>query len=130
MNPQEPPIPPTEIPPAAEIPGQRMADSVRVPVEVSDQPARKSRFGFLGLSHKHTAASATLLLSAFALLSRIIGLVRDKYIAYTFGAGPQTDAYNIAFNLPDLVNYLLIGGAASISFVTILSRYREQGRDA
>jgi putative peptidoglycan lipid II flippase len=129
MNPQEPPIPPTEIPPAAEIPGQRMADSVRVPVEASAQPIRKSRFGVFGLSHKHTAASATLLLSAFALLSRIIGLVRDKYIAYTFGAGPQTDAYNIAFNLPDLVNYLLIGGAASISFVTILSRYREQGRD-
>ena len=90
---------------------------------------RRSRFGFLGLSHKHTAASATLLLSIFALLSRVIGLIRDKYIAYTFGAGPQTDAYNIAFNLPDLVSYLLIGGAASISFVTILSRYREQGRD-
>jgi putative peptidoglycan lipid II flippase len=93
------------------------------------EPARKSRFGVFGLSHKHTAASATLLLSFFALLSRVIGLIRDKYIAYTFGAGPQTDAYNIAFNLPDLVNYLLIGGAASISFVTILSRYREQGRE-
>ena len=72
------------------------------------EPARKSRFGVFGLSHKHTAASATLLLSFFALLSRVIGLIRDKYIAYTFGAGPQTDAYNIAFNLPDLVNYLLI----------------------
>ena len=114
MSPLEPPAsPPPEIPPAAEIPAQ----------------VTRSRFGVLGLSHKHTAASATLLLSAFALLSRIIGLIRDKYIAYTFGAGPQTDAYNIAFNLPDLVNYLLIGGAASISFVTILSRYREQGRD-
>jgi putative peptidoglycan lipid II flippase len=96
--------------------------------EIQETEAR-SRFGILGLSHKHTAASATLLLSFFALLSRVIGLIRDKYIAYTFGAGPQTDAYNIAFNLPDLVNYLLIGGAASISFVTILSRYREQGRE-
>ena len=47
------------------------------------------------------------------------------YIAFTFGAGPGTDAYNVAFQLPDLINYLLIGGAASISFVTILSRYRE-----
>ncbi|WP_223295445.1 murein biosynthesis integral membrane protein MurJ [Granulicella mallensis] len=70
-----------------------------------------------------------MLLGFFALVSRAIGLVRDKYIAYTFGAGHQTDAYNIAFNLPDWVNYLLVGGAASISFVTILSRYREQGRD-
>lgn len=123
-----PPTPATEIPPAAEIPAQRMADEVRAP-EAAEPPVRRSRFGMLGLSHKHTAGSATLLLSGFALLSRVIGLIRDKYIAYTFGAGPQTDAYNIAFNLPDLVNYLLIGGAASISFVTILSRYREQGRD-
>jgi putative peptidoglycan lipid II flippase len=80
-------------------------------------------------SSSKSAGAAAMLLGAFALISRMIGFARDKYIAYTFGAGPQTDAYNIAFNLPDLVNYLLIGGAASISFVTILSRYREQGRD-
>lgn len=88
-------------------------------------PTPAKRFGWLRPSHKHSALSATVLLSVFALLSRIIGLVRDKYIAYTFGAGPGTDAYNVAFQLPDLINYLLIGGAASISFVTILSRYRE-----
>src|SRR6185437_5874252 len=133
MSPLEPPTPPSEIPPAAEIPAQPLAGlNDVVPAHAAtdaSEPSRKSRFGFLGLSHKHTAASATLLLGAFALLSRVIGLIRDKYIAYTFGAGPQTDAYNIAFLLPDLVNYLLIGGAASISFVTILSRYREQGRD-
>jgi putative peptidoglycan lipid II flippase len=73
--------------------------------------------------------SATLLLSAFAFLSRIIGLVREKYIAYTFGAGHNTDAYNVAFQLPDIITSLLIGGAASISFITILSRYRESGRE-
>ena len=87
------------------------------------------RLEFLRPSHRHTALSATLLLTAFALLSRVIGLIRDKYIAYTFGAGVNTDAYNVAFQLPDLINYLLIGGAASISFVTILSRYREAGKD-
>jgi putative peptidoglycan lipid II flippase len=88
-----------------------------------------SRFSWLRPSHRHTALSATVLLSVFALLSRVIGLIRDKYIAYTFGAGAGTDAYNVAFQLPDLINYLLIGGAASISFVTILSRYREANRD-
>jgi putative peptidoglycan lipid II flippase len=91
-------------------------------------PIPSSRFGWLRPSHKHTALSATVLLSVFALVSRVIGLVRDKYIAYTFGAGPGTDAYNVAFQLPDLINYLLIGGAASISFVTILSRYREANK--
>ena len=84
-----------------------------------------SRWGWLRPSHKHSALSATVLLSVFALLSRLVGLARDKYIAYVFGAGSGTDAYNVAFQLPDLINYLLIGGAASISFVTILSRYRE-----
>ncbi len=87
-----------------------------------------SRWGWLRPSHKHSALSATLLLSVFAMLSRVVGLARDKYIAYVFGAGSGTDAYNVAFQLPDLINYLLIGGAASISFVTILSRYREADR--
>jgi len=63
-------------------------------------------------------------------LSRIIGLVRVKYIAWQFGAGPQTDAYQAAFRLPDLMNYFLVGGAASITFVTILNRYRERGEEA
>ncbi len=93
-------------------------------------PADRRRWrgwGFLRPSHEHTAMSATLLLGFFALVSRVIGLVRDKYIAHTFGAGAGTDAYNVAFQLPDLINYLLVGGAASISFVTILSRYRERG---
>jgi putative peptidoglycan lipid II flippase len=87
-----------------------------------------SRWGWLRPSHKHSALSATVLLSVFALVSRVVGLARDKYIAYVFGAGQGTDAYNVAFQLPDLINYLLIGGAASISFVTILSRYREAER--
>ena len=90
--------------------------------------ASRGRLGFLRPSHQHTATSATLLLGFFALLSRIIGLLRDMYIAHTFGAGPSTDAYNVAFQLPELITSLLIGGAASISFVTILTRYRENGQ--
>jgi putative peptidoglycan lipid II flippase len=81
-------------------------------------------------SHRHTAFTATLLLMLSAFLSRIIGLVRVKYIAYLFGAGPQTDAFNSAFQLPDMIAYFLVGGAASVTFVTILSRYRDTGREA
>ena len=88
----------------------------------------RRRLSFLRPSHQHTATSATILLGLFALLSRVIGLIRDKYIAYTFGASSATDAYNVAFQLPDLISSLLIGGAASISFVTILTRYREENR--
>lgn len=101
--------------------------STPVSASTSYSLAARGRFSSLRPSHQHTATSATVLLGLFALLSRVIGLVRDKYIAHTFGAGPATDAYNVAFQLPDLITSLLIGGAASISFVTILTRYREAG---
>ena len=64
------------------------------------------------------------------LLSRIIGLARLKYIVWLFGSGAQADALNAAFVLPDKISYFLVGGAASITFVTILTRYRETGREA
>jgi putative peptidoglycan lipid II flippase len=70
-----------------------------------------------------------LVLMASAFFSHIIGLVRIKYIAWLFGRGMEADAFNAAFVLPDMISYFLVGGAASITFVTILTRYRETGRD-
>lgn len=81
-------------------------------------------------SHTHTATSATLLLMLSAFLSRIMGLVREKFTAYLFGAGGQMDAYRAAFQLPDTIAYFLVGGAASITFITMLNRYRERGEQA
>jgi putative peptidoglycan lipid II flippase len=63
------------------------------------------------------------------ILSRIIGLVRMKYIVWLFGRGTEADAFNAAFYLPDMISYFLVGGAASITFVTILTRYRDTGRE-
>jgi putative peptidoglycan lipid II flippase len=80
-------------------------------------------------SHAHTAFTATILLAASSFLSSLIGLGRGKYIAWLFGAGPQTDAYVAAFRLPDLMNNFLVGGAVSITFVTILNRYRERDEE-
>lgn len=81
-------------------------------------------------AHAHSVFSATVVLMVSTFLSRIIGLVRIKYIVWLFGSGMQADALNAAFVLPDKISYFLVGGAASISFVTILTRYRESGRDA
>jgi putative peptidoglycan lipid II flippase len=67
---------------------------------------------------------------ASTFLSRIIGLVRVKYILWLFGRGMEADALNSAFVLPDMISYFLVGGAASIAFVTILTRYRDSGREA
>ena len=77
----------------------------------------------------HTVGSAAMLLMISALLSGLLGLVRIKYVNSLFGAGPEQDAYRAAFALPDLLAYFLIGGAASISLITILNRYRETGPD-
>ncbi len=81
-------------------------------------------------SHQHSAFSATLLLMAAVMASRVIGYVREAYIAYAFGAGPQTDAYVAAFTLPDWLNYLVAGGTASITFISIFTRYLSQKREA
>lgn len=63
------------------------------------------------------------------MLSRVIGYVREAYIAWAFGAGTQTDAYVAAFTLPDWLNYILAGGTASITFISIYTRYTSQGRN-
>ena len=83
---------------------------------------------YLSPSHTHSAFAAAILLMAAAATSRVIGLVRIKYVAWLLGAGAAADAYNSAFMLPDKLQYFLIGGASSIVFVTMLSRYRDQGR--
>jgi putative peptidoglycan lipid II flippase len=67
---------------------------------------------------------------ASTFLSRIIGLVRVKYIVWLFGRGMSADALNAAFVLPDMISYFLVGGAGSIAFVTILTQYRDSGREA
>lgn len=85
---------------------------------------------FFRPSHQHTALSATLLLMGTVMLSRVIGYVREAYIAYAFGAGPQTDAYVAAFTLPDWLNYIVAGGAASITFISIYTRFLAEKRDA
>jgi len=75
----------------------------------------------------HTAGSATILLMMSAFFSGLLALARIKIVNHLFGAGVDQDAYQAAFTLPDLINYFLIGGAASISVITILNRYRVSG---
>lgn len=67
-----------------------------------------------------------MLLGVSSILSSLIGFARGKFVAWMFGAGPQTDAYFAAFRLPDLMTNFLVGGAVSITFVTLLNRYRQQ----
>ena len=102
-----------------------------VPPPAANAPAvpPPRRSGLFSLSRRHSATSATLLLSLSSLASGLLGLVRTKYIAHTFRVGHVTDAYNAAFQLPDMISYFLVGGVASITLVNILNRLREVGDD-
>jgi putative peptidoglycan lipid II flippase len=80
-------------------------------------------------SREHTAFSATLLLITTIMLSRVVGFLREMYIAWAFGATPVTDAYNAGFTIPDWLNYLVAGGTASITFVSIYTRFLAEKRE-
>jgi putative peptidoglycan lipid II flippase len=67
-------------------------------------------------------AMATI--SGMTLISRILGFVRDAVIARTFGAGLETDAFFVAFRIPNLLRRLFAEGAFSQAFVPILAEYR------
>jgi putative peptidoglycan lipid II flippase len=69
--------------------------------------------------------------SSFTLLSRITGFIRDLLIARAFGAGMMTDAFFVAFKLPNLLRRLFAEGAFSQAFVPILAEYKNRnGEDA
>ncbi|HWR36953.1 MAG TPA: murein biosynthesis integral membrane protein MurJ [Clostridia bacterium] len=80
-------------------------------------------------THEHSSLSATILLAGSVIVSRVLGAVRDAYVAWAFGAGATTDAFVAAFTLPDLVNYLLAGSTASIALISILTRYKAEKRE-
>jgi len=76
---------------------------------------------------------ATLILAISALLSRVLGLVRDHLLARTFGASSgeglyNLDAYYAAFRIPDLLYNLLIFGAISAAFIPIFTQYKKAGQ--
>jgi len=62
--------------------------------------------------------------SLWTLLSRMTGLVRDQLIASAFGASALTDAFNVAFRIPNLLRRLFAEGAFSTAFVPILAASR------
>jgi len=80
-------------------------------------------------AREHTAFSATLLLITTIMLSRVVGFVREMYIAWAFGVTPVTDAYIAGFTIPDWLNYLVAGGTASITFVSIYTRFLAEKRE-
>ena len=66
---------------------------------------------------------AAVLLGATALASRVLGLIRDRMLAGTFGAGVDLDVYYAAFRIPDLIFSFLVLGALSAGFIPLFLRH-------
>lgn len=84
----------------------------------------------MSLSSRQQLGAAAILLALSALVSRFMGLVRDKVISWQFGAGAEADMYFAAFVVPDIINYLLAGGFLSITIIPLLSKEFARDEDS
>ncbi len=88
---------------------------------------RSNRTAPLGFQRLGAVA---ILLAASVLLSRVMGFIREMVLAAKIGLGPSADAYYAAFQIPDLLNYLLAGGALAVAFTPLYLRtLRHQGEE-
>ena len=69
---------------------------------------------------------STGIVSAMTSLSRVTGFIRDMVYAQMFGAGSGTDAFFVAFRIPNLLRRLFAEGAFSQAFVPVFSEYQTQ----
>jgi len=74
-------------------------------------------------SQTKSISSASLILAVSYLISAFLGLIRDRLLAGTFGAGNELDIYYTAFTIPDFVALILIFGAISAAVIPIFSGY-------
>ena len=76
-----------------------------------------------------TIAGGALIISFFAIIGKLLALVRNQLLAYEYGAGNVTDAYYAAFRLPDLVSNTLFVGALSVAFIPVFVEFLSQGEE-
>lgn len=78
---------------------------------------------------QNTILSAATIMMLLILASRILGLIRNRLLAGTFGAGSELDIYNAAFALPDFIADFLITGALTVSFIPIMTSLITKNRE-
>jgi putative peptidoglycan lipid II flippase len=77
---------------------------------------------------KGGSSSSAIAVSAGILLSRLIGLVRDRVFAHFFGNSPAADAFRGAFRIPNFLQTLFGEGVLSASFIPVYARLRAEER--
>ncbi|MCU0316227.1 MAG: murein biosynthesis integral membrane protein MurJ [Fimbriimonadaceae bacterium] len=74
-------------------------------------------------------AKAGVIMMISLLASRFLGIIRDVILASSFGQNAFTDAYRFSFQIPDLLFFLIAGGALSSSFIPVFSEYLHTDRE-
>src|SRR5262249_17977129 len=75
------------------------------------------------VSGARAVARAAVVVSSATMASRIFGFIRDLVVARAFGAGVATDAFFVAFRLPNLLRRLVADGRLSSAFVPVVPGY-------
>ncbi len=76
-----------------------------------------------------TIIGGAIIVGTASVLSRLLGLVRDRLLASRFGAGDALDAYFAAFKLPDFIFNILVVGALAAAFIPIFLEYWNRDRE-
>jgi putative peptidoglycan lipid II flippase len=72
---------------------------------------------------KKVIASATVMITVIALVSKVFGFIGSFILAAKFGATYKTDAYFVASNIPELLRDVLAGGALTSAFIPVYTTY-------
>ncbi|MBU0597936.1 murein biosynthesis integral membrane protein MurJ [Patescibacteria group bacterium] len=76
-----------------------------------------------------TLTGGAIIIATASIVSRLLGLVRDRLLASQFGAGDELDIYYAAFRIPDLVFNVLVLGALSAAFIPVFIQYIQKAKD-
>ena len=76
-----------------------------------------------------TIAGGAIIIALFTVVSKILGLLRNRLLASQFGAGDILDTYFAAFKIPDLIFNILILGALSASFIPVFVSYWSKDKE-
>ncbi|MBI4122525.1 MAG: murein biosynthesis integral membrane protein MurJ [Parcubacteria group bacterium] len=76
-----------------------------------------------------TAIGGAVIIAVFSAVSRLLGLVRDRLLFSTFGAGDVLDTYYAAFRLPDLIFNTLVLGALSAAFIPVFLEHWHKDKE-
>lgn len=77
----------------------------------------------ISVTEREQVSQAAGTVGFFTFLSRVLGLVRDIVVARFFGAGPVTDAFFVAFRIPNLLRRLFAEGSLTIAFIPVFTEY-------